>query len=32
MRRHLLEVMKHYVLEVLKVDWNSIDDIETKLC
>ena len=32
MRRHLLEVMKHYVLEVLKIDGNSIDDIETKLC
>jgi len=32
MRRHLLEVMKQYVLEVLKVDGNSLDDIETKLC
>jgi hypothetical protein len=29
MRRHLLEVTKHYVLEVLKVDGNNMDDIET---
>jgi hypothetical protein len=32
MRRHLFEVMKRYVLEVLKVDGNSVDGIETKQC
>jgi hypothetical protein len=32
MWRHLLELTKHYVLEVLKVDGISIYDVETKLC